>query len=366
MGPRTRVALDATPLLGNRTGIGRYVEHLVAELAALPDLDVRAAAFSLRRRGPLAELPPGVRAVHRPVPARLLHAAWLRGDHPSAEVVTGRADVVHGTNFVLPPPRRAAGVVTVHDLSFDRYPELVDRASLAYRELVPRAVARAAAVLTPSRTVGDEVAERYRVPADRLHVTPLGVDPSWLRAGDLPLPAGFPSEYLVAVGTLEPRKGLDVLLSAYRALLTDEPDAPPLVLVGPNGWGPELATAGIPAERLVLPGYRTTAQVQALVAHARALVYPSRYEGFGLPPLEALAAGTPVIASDLPTTREVAGGHVRTTPVGDVAALADALAQQLRTGPDGAAVEAGRAHAADYTWQRCAADTAAVYRAVAR
>ena len=181
--PRLRVAVDATPLLGVRTGVGRYVEHLLAELAqSRDDLKMRAAAFSLRRRSALRTLPSGMRVVHRPAPARLLQRAWRRADVPWAEVLTGRVGVVHGTNFVLPPPRRAAGVVTIHDLTFLHYPDLVDAASLAYRELVPRAVRRAAAVLTPTRAIADEVVDAYRVPADRVRVTPLGVDASWAGA----------------------------------------------------------------------------------------------------------------------------------------------------------------------------------------
>ncbi|MDQ2957768.1 MAG: glycosyltransferase family 4 protein, partial [Actinomycetota bacterium] len=308
-----RVALDATPLLGNRTGIGRYVENLVAELAGFDGIRLSAAAFSLRGRAALSELPAGVRSVHRPVPARLLHRCWLRGDLPAAEWLTGRAEIVHGTNFVLPSPRRAAGVVTVHDLAFLRFPELVDRASLDYRSLVPRAVSRAARILVPTQAVADELSEAYPAAVGRLRVTPLGVDPGWF--GVLPRPpAGLDAGYLLAVGTLEPRKGLDVLLQAYRLLLSAERELPPLVLVGPAGWGPELDTAGIPPERLVLPGFVDSASLRGLVAGASMLVYPSRYEGFGLPPLEALAAGTPVVASDLAPIREVAGEHLRLVP----------------------------------------------------
>jgi glycosyltransferase involved in cell wall biosynthesis len=363
-----RVAVDATPLAGHRTGIGRYVEHLLAELAQRPELAIRAAAFTVRGRDALADLPDGVRAIRRPVPARLLHRSWLRSTLPPAEWVMGSADVVHGTNFVLPPAKRTAGVVTVHDLAFDRFPGLVSRASLDYQVLVPRSVARAAVVLTPTEAVADEVSERYGVARDRVRATPLGVDRAWFEPSTPPAITGVGGDYLLAVGTLEPRKGLDVLLAAYRQLLSTDPDVPPLVLVGATGWGPALSTAGIDPARVVLPGYLDTAALRRLVGHARLLAFPSRYEGFGLPPLEALAAGTPVVASDVPAVREVVGaatGMVDLVGIDDPEALAAALAKRLADPPTEAAVAAGRAHAASFTWTRCAELTAHAYRAAA-
>jgi glycosyltransferase involved in cell wall biosynthesis len=298
------------------------------------------------------------------VPARLLHRAWLHGDRPSAEAVLGRVDVVHGTNFVLPPPRRAAGVVTVHDLTFVRHPDWVSPASLTYRTLVPRAVGRAAAVIAPSQAIADEIADAYGVPPERLAVTHLGVEPAWFTAP--PPLAGWPSEYVLAVGTMEPRKGLDVLAAAYRRLLADDPQAPPLVLVGPSGWGAQPDLAALPPGQVRVPGYLDPDELRAAVANARVLAFPSRYEGFGLPPLEAMAAGTPVVASDIPAVREVTAGHARLVPVGDAAELAVALSGVLHTPPDAAAREAARTHARQFTWSACAESTAAVYRRVSR
>jgi glycosyltransferase involved in cell wall biosynthesis len=358
---RLRIGVDVTPLLGRRTGIGRYVENLIVELAAIDSIELRAAAFSLRGRSALASLPAAVHTVHRPAPARLLNRAWMRGDLPPAEWLTGRVDVVHGTNFVLPPPRSAAGVVTVHDLSFLHYRDLVEAPSLAYRELVPRALARAAAVLTPSQAVADELIEAYRLSPDTVRVTPLGVDQAWLSAAPRQ-PPGIPTDYLLAVGTLEPRKGLDVLIAAYRILLAEEPQTPPLVLVGPAGWGPELDTSGIARRQIVLPGYLQLSELRGLVAGARALVFPSRYEGFGLPPLEALAAGTPVVASDIPAVREVVGSHARLVPVDDIDALADALRTTLTAPPSSADRTSARSHASTFTWRRCAELTATAYQ----
>jgi glycosyltransferase involved in cell wall biosynthesis len=358
----TRVVLDATPLLGPRTGVGRYVEHLVRELAGRPGLDLVATAFTLRGAGALpAAVPPEVRVRHRPAPARALQAVWERLDLPPVEWLAGRADVVHGTNFVLPPLRRAGGVLTVHDLSYLRYPETVAAASLRYRTLVPRGLRRAAVVLTPSHAVAEEVRAEYGL-GDRVRATPLGVDAAWFDAVPF-TPAelagrGLPDRYLLFVGTVEPRKGLPTLLAALRARHEEDPDTPPLVLAGPPGWGPALETAGLPAGAVHVTGYLETAELRRLVAGAALLAFPSVYEGFGLPPLEAFAAGVPVVASDLPVVREVTGGLATLAPVGDADALAGALGTALGAAPDRDAL---RAHARGFSWAATAAATHAAY-----
>jgi glycosyltransferase involved in cell wall biosynthesis len=350
-----RVGIDATPLLGRRTGIGRYVEHLVTELAHLDDrVELTATAFSLRGLGALpAALPPGVVSSTRPFPANLLQRSWMFTDHPSAATLgLRRVEVVHGTNFVLPPTgRRQRGVLTVHDLAFAESPELVDEASRRFQVLVPRGLRRADVVLTPSRATADRLCERYGLAPERVMVTPLGVDAAWAEAR--PTRQGT---YLLAVGTVEPRKGLDVLLDALRLLHDRRADVPPLVIVGAQGWGPELDRRGLPETAVISPGWLDTGELMGLVAGAQALVFPSRDEGFGLPPLEAMAAGVPVLASDLPVTREVLGGFARLVPPGDPQALAEGLLEVLQD-PRGTAVQ----HALGYTWRRCAELTATAY-----
>ena len=278
-----------------------------------------------------------------------------------------RADVVHGTNFVLPPPGRgAAGIVTVHDLSYLRYPETVSAASARYRELVPKSLRRAALVLADTQAVAEEIVAEYRLPADRVRAIPLGVDPAWFAAADQPLPDPYanrlPERYLLFVGTLEPRKDVATLLAAFRQLRRADPTTPPLVLAGPAGWGPALDTAGLtPADVLQL-GYLDTPTLRAVVANAAALCFPSLYEGFGLPPLEALAAGTPVIASDIPPLREILGpvtASVTLVPVRDIDAFSQAIMRTLATPPDS---EPGRAHARRFTWEQTASLTARAYR----
>jgi glycosyltransferase involved in cell wall biosynthesis len=387
-----RVGLDATPLLGPRTGVGRYVAGLAEALAGLagpePE-ELVLVPFSWRGTRDLpAAAPKGPRVRHgrRRVPARLLQAAWARLPWPPVEWLAGPVEVFHATNFVAPPTRRAAVVVTIHDLTYLRHPEMVTDASARYRTLVPRALQRGAVVCTPTAAVATEVADEYHLPPDRLVVTPLGVDPSWRRATP-PDPAwlaahDLPDRYLLFVGSREPRKNLPALLTAYRHLLagvevgngptvaegagsTTAPavtGVPPLVLVGPPGWGEALDTAGLPPDTVRTPGYLPQPDLARVVAGAAALVVPSWYEGFGLPALEALACGTPVVASDLPALREVLGDQAELVAPGDPAAMAGALARVLDDPGGEPARAARRTRAAGFTWETCAQATLSAYQ----
>lgn len=357
-----RIALDATPLLGLPTGVGRYVDGLVRGLTALPDPPaLTLAAFTWRGSHDVPHIP-GTSVAGRRAPARALQACWLHSRFPPAEWITGRADVMHGTNFVLPPSRRARGVVTIHDLAYLHEPGTVSRQSLRYRSLVPKALASGAMVVTPSQATADDVAEAYAVPTERLIVTPLGIDPAWSRVQppDLAWRAahGLPERYLIAVGSLEPRKNLQQLVRAHEALCEADATTPPLVLAGPAGWGQPLAAG--PRVRLI--GYRKGDELRRIVAGAELLAFPSLREGFGLPPLEALACGIPVVASDLRVTREVLGEQARFVPPRDPDSLRDALAETLAAGlGDEAAVAARRARAISFTWARCARQTLLAY-----
>jgi glycosyltransferase involved in cell wall biosynthesis len=326
---------------------------------------VLAAAFTWRGHEQLSgRLPAGVRAAGRRAPARLLQASWRYVSLPTMPMLGVRADVVHGTNFVLPPPGRgAAGVVTIHDLSYLRHPETVSSASARYRELVPASLRRAAIVLADSHALAEEIAAEYGLAADRVRAVPLGVDPAWFGASPQP-PAelALPERYLLFVGTLEPRKNLATLLTAFRRLRETDPSTPPLVLAGPPGWGPALDTAGLSEADVRQLGYLEPSALRSVVAGAAALCYPSLYEGFGLPPLEALAAGTPVVASDIPALREVLGGAgagVRFFPARDADALAEAMRVTITDPSDPAS---GIAHARTFTWVRTASFTAMAYR----
>jgi glycosyltransferase involved in cell wall biosynthesis len=351
-----RVGLDATPLIGQRSGVGNYVHGLLGGLAAVePRPDMLLTLFSIRGSVP-GPLPAGSRPAPRRAPARLLRRTWSRWAWPPVELLTGRVDAFHGTNFVLPPLARSGGLVTVHDLAYLKYAHTVSGDAAHYATLVPAALRRGAHVLAVSQAMADEIAHEYGLGPERITVAHHGVDPAWFAsaaasAQDLDR-LGLPDRYLLFVGNLEPRKNLGTLLRAHGAARRADPAVPPLVLVGPAGWGDRWQGAPPDPGHVVLAGYLADDDLRSVVAGATAVCMPSHYEGFGLPVLEALAAGRPVLASDIPAHREVAAGQALLIPPDDADGWADALTRAGAEGP-GAGTDR-RAHAARFTWANSA------------
>src|SRR5512132_3996022 len=221
------------------------VDELTRRLAARPDLALTGYAVTWRGRGRLREVaPPGVAVVDRPMPARPLHEAWRRTDHPLIDRWIGRHDVVWGPNYVV-PPTRAAALVTVHDLTTLHFPELADGFTVAYPDLVRRAAARGAWVHTPTEFVRGEVIEHLGLDPDRVVAIPHGVRGFRAEPGAGPADAAAlvgGDRYVLAVGTVEPRKDLPTLVAAFDALAGADPDLR-LVIAGRDGWGAEARTA---------------------------------------------------------------------------------------------------------------------------
>jgi glycosyltransferase involved in cell wall biosynthesis len=340
-------------------GIGRYVEHLVR---ALPGAGVEVVAFAA---GPP---PPALAAggtayvdLGRPR-GPLRYEAWHRLRRPALPVP---GDLVHATSLAVAPAGKRPLVVTVHDLVFLRHPEhLTPRGVSFHRRGLELARQEAAAVVVPTAHGRDElVAEGF--PPDRLHVAPHGVgvhtppEPPEPRPASSPAP-GVRPPFVLFAGTLEPRKGVADLLVAHAALRRSHPELG-LVLAGARGWGPPL---DLSAEGVVALGSVDDVTLDALYRAAVALALPSRYEGFGLPVVEAMARGCPVVTSDAGALVEVGGGAATVVPVGDVDALAGALdALVTEAAHRRRLVEAGRQRASSFTWSASAAAHARAYRA---
>lgn len=312
------------------------------------------------RRPPARGFEPPIPTSHLPIGGPLLYESWLRLQWPKVESVVD-VDVVHSTT-IIPAATSLPHAVTIHDLAFLRHPEyFTARGNSVFRRSLRSVGARADVVLCSSlATLGDCV--DAGIPQSRLRHVPLGVRPVEVVPGEIErvrASHGVPSEFLLFVGTLEPRKNLERLVEA----LATVDDAPPLVVVGARGWGDEGAVppAGVDVRFL---GHVPEADLHPLYAAATVFCYPSVMEGFGLPVLEAMSHGTPVVTSRGTSTEEVAGGAAVLVDPFDVDSIADGVRRAI-TGRDGL-VAGCRRRAVEMTWDATAAATVAVYREIAR
>ncbi len=352
-----RIAVDATSLLDVRTGVGNFTDAVVRRLGRRDDVTTTLFPVSLRGHRRLRDAaPPGVGVVTPPLPARILRRSWLALDRPRIDRLIGPHDLVWGPNFVV-PPSRSPRVVTVHDLTAIRFPELCTADTLRYPRLLARAIDDGAWIHTVSDAVRDEVLALLGADEERVVAVPNGYRSA--AGGDAAVGRRLAGQddFALAVGTVEPRKGLPTLVEAIDLLAADGLEIP-VVHVGHDGWGSAAFEAAVATMRrpdlLVRLGARSDAELDDLYAAARVFVYPSVYEGFGLPVLEAMSAGVPVVASDDPAIVEVAAGaavHARTR---DAVATATGLSQvwtddALRS----RLVAAGRSRVDDFSWDRC-------------
>jgi glycosyltransferase involved in cell wall biosynthesis len=360
-----RIGIDYTAAVRQGAGIGRYTRGLIRALAEL-DHETPYLLFSAGRDPDPRPWPPNF--CQRPVPLSDRHLAilWQRLRLPvPIEWFTGPLDLFHSPDFVLPPVRRARTALTVHDLSFLRYPACFSPPLLRYLlGAVPRSIERADLVLADSEHTQRDLEELLGVPAEQVRVVHAGVEPEFA-----PRPAsevaavrqryGIQRPYLLGLGTLQPRKNFVRLIEAYRLLRQERHIPHQLVIGGGRGWLYEPILEAIEAhglqEDVLLIGFVEDADLPALYTGAKLFAFPSLYEGFGIPVLEAMACGTPVVASSASSLPEVAGDAALLARPTDVEALAEALWRAL----DDAALRAdlrasGLEQARRFTWAKAA------------
>jgi glycosyltransferase involved in cell wall biosynthesis len=369
--PAMRLGIDARKLAD--FGIGSYLRGFLGELTSCEPPSAAVVLVAPESRSLLPELPEDWEIVEADAPGYSLREQftlpWLARRH--------RVGILHVPHYVVPVLYPGRLVVTVHDIIHILFPEFLPRpAAFTYaRSFIRVAVRRARRVIAVSHTTARDLRRLFGAPDARLEVIPHGVDRIFLEAGRESIDAqvrqrfGVSPPYLLHVGNHKPHKNAEGLLKAYQMLALDRRgEPPPLVMVGgfsPDGELAQRAAAMGLAGRVRCLGHVSRTELAALFRGATVFAYPTLYEGFGLPVLEAMACRTPVVAGDIGAVREVAGDAVIRVNPRDVGELAAAI-RRLLEHPDlrEQLADRGRARARTFSWRRAAEALLAVYRAV--
>jgi glycosyltransferase involved in cell wall biosynthesis len=342
-----KIALDGMPLASQLTGVGHYTRELARNLAVVAPSD----SFTFIS------------------PRGLLKRRWWSLGLP-LYLLRNSLDLFHGTNYEIPLWSRRPTVVTIHDLSLLLHPEvheqkLVARAGWRF----PLMAKSASKIITPSNSVKAEVCEAFKVDPDKVAVTPEAPRPEFRRREDPELlrRLAIDQDFVLFVGTIEPRKNLRRLVNAFEQLLCTTSLSPKLVITGGQGWLMDDFASTIKQkglnDRIVLTGYLEDEDLCTLYSTCAVFVYPSLYEGFGLPPLEAMACGAPVITSRIPSLMETVGSAARLVDPNDTDDLTRAMIEMLSHGHVREHYAAlSRNHVKNFSWQQTALKTLEVYR----
>ena len=374
------ITIDISPLLVRNTGISYYTANLVSQLIGLkPEFRWRffavpeRVATEVNVKNPAGDfktiidpwfLPPRITALLLQAPLSCLL---------TVEKFVGTSDLFHWTNFLTCSQKRGKKVLTVHDVSFFLFPEYHPlKRRLTFKALFPRSLEQADQIITDSDSTKRDLVAHFHVPAQKITTVHLGVDPTFAPVSAAQAEPVMTKHgvrlggYLLYIGTVEPRKNLPRLIQAYNVFRANASSSLPLVLVGASGWLNQDLFREIDKSPwkgdITLLGYVAKPDLPALYSGAAAFVYPSIYEGFGLPPLEAMACGAPVITTNNSSLPEVVGDAALIVDAHDVDAIANAM---LQVASDPSAREnlrqRGLARAKFFTWRRTAEQTLAVY-----
>jgi glycosyltransferase involved in cell wall biosynthesis len=335
-GAAMRILIDYRPALRQRSGVGEYIVRLLQALVTVkaPGDELAVFSSSWKDRVERRDLDPGIEVIDKRIPVRVLNRLWHGRGWPVVEQLAGEFDIVHAASPVLIPARQAAQVITVYDLDFLSNPERTwAEMRRDYGRLVEEHTLRADHVIVISAYTAGEVHQRLGVPMSRITVCRPGA-PRWTPRKSATTSSLTPGEgYILFVGTLEPRKNIGGLLEAYAQLLQRRPDAPRLILAGrgiplSKPWL-EMLTRPPLAGKATHLGYVKDDEREALFKGASMLVLPSFNEGFGLPVLEAMTVGVPVVASARGAVPEVLGDAGLLVDPDDPEALSAAMERML-------------------------------------
>jgi glycosyltransferase involved in cell wall biosynthesis len=372
-----RIGLDGFPLAWAKTGVGHYTLELARALSRLAPTDefqlISPARFTDSVAADLASIP-NLHTVN--LRTNSITRRWWGIGLPRY-VRRAALDLFHGTNYEVPLWNRERSVVTVHDLSVFLHPDKHEqRIARRARRRLPIMLRSSAMIITPTEAVKREVCEQFKIDSQRVAVTPEAPRKSFQ-----PMPLsdcaqtlrrlGIEDNFILFVGTIEPRKNLFRLVRAFDEVLRHTPHRPQLVIAGGEGWLTnelhgviERSNAG---DRLRLTGYVDDQDLRALYSSCKVFVYPSLYEGFGLPPLEAMACGAPVIAGRIPAAVEVLKDNACLVDPLDETVLAKAISDMLENDNERQRLSStGLQHAAKFSWEETARLTLAVYAQVMR
>lgn len=372
-----RIVIDYTPAVRQGAGIGRHTRGLVQALGPLAKQREHELILLVFGQLPAEQrsVPPGCSLRVVPLSNRLMTIAWYRARLPlPVNWLSGPCDVYHASDFVLPPVKRAAALLTVHDLSFMTVPDCADAKLAAYlSRVVPPSVARASHVLADSISTKRDLVRLLGTPANKITVVYPGVEPRFQPPTDAAAIAKVRDRYrlgsrpfVLGVSTLEPRKNWPALIQAWARLRRETNLPHRLVIAGGKGWMVEGIFAAAEASGLrddiEFPGFVDDADLPALYAAADVFASTTLYEGFGIPIVEAMACGVPVVCSNNSSLPEAAGDAALQVDPADEQALAAALCRailddELRT----TSRARGLAHAQRFTWELAAQALLAAY-----
>ncbi|MGB8643702.1 MAG: glycosyltransferase family 1 protein [Anaerolineae bacterium] len=374
-----RVTVDISPAVHHHAGLGRYAGELLTAMLSVEPVN-EYCAFYYDPRGdahpepPLDQIP--ARTIHLPAKPWRMSVLLASFAHVSLDRWLPPGDVFHATDHLLPPLLASRAVFTIHDLIFRFFPEYHLPLNRWYLTLMlPRFMQRANAIIAVSENTRRDVTRLMNIPAEKIAVIYEGVNPAFRPCRDPAQLAAvrtkyqLPDRFILYLGTIEPRKNLITLLDAYQALLAHADGIPDLVIAGRKGWlyQPvfERARALGLESRLRFTDWVDGADAPMLLSAAEVFVFPSFYEGFGLPPLEAMACGAPVLCSNASSLPEVVGEGGLLIDPHDTSAWAATLSRVLQDSELRARLSArGIAQAAQFTWERAARETLNLYHRI--